>query len=51
VLAAGKPGLVGQIFEVGPRLTFSTAYSSNAVGPASPEGLNRMILVSESPCV
>ncbi len=31
VLAEGKQGLVGQIFEVGPRLTFSTAYSSNAV--------------------
>ena len=30
-LAQGKDGLVGQIFEVGPRLTFSTAYSSNAV--------------------
>jgi hypothetical protein len=30
-LAEGKAGLVGQIFEVGPRLTFSTAYSSNAV--------------------
>lgn len=30
-LAQGKAGLAGQIFEVGPRLTFSTAYSSNAV--------------------
>ncbi len=38
-LAAGKDGLVGQIFEVGPRLTFSTAYSSNAVSVCQACGL------------
>lgn len=32
ILAKGHDGLVGQIVEVGPRLSFSTAYSSNAVG-------------------
>lgn len=38
-LASGKDGLVGQIFEVGPRLTFSTAYSSNAVSVCQACGL------------
>jgi len=45
VLAAGREGLVGQIFEVGPRLTFSTAYSSNAVSvcvACGLTGINRL---------
>ena len=42
VLATGKAGLVGSIFEVGPRLTFCTAYSSNAVSG----GPNELLITS-----
>lgn len=36
--AAGRDGLVGSIFEVGPRMTFCTAYSSNAVSGGGGRG-------------